>query len=185
MEYKPPRQHIGPSQFATILGFNKFQTPDELRKELEHGSYKSITEAQNFGIDHEARALRHYETVRKCRLIQPRWKKRDRILGRADALIEFIAGSEKVGLEIKCHYKRDYPLSSVPIYYMAQLVGYMWLYDYKHWDLMSCCFDEKGKILRHSIHRINWDDWSSVWEESWWPCLRSFIESVKWSERAE
>jgi len=178
MQYKPPRKNIGPSQFATILEYSSFQTPGELKHELEEGSIREVCAAQTFGIEKEGAARKYYEKIRACKVIKSPWVRQGRILGKGDGMV-----GEDGGLEIKCHWGRSYPLNEVPLYYMTQIVGYLWLYKREWWDLMSCCYDkETGKISSHRIHRVYWKDWENVWNQTWLPRIESFINAVEWKE---
>ncbi len=179
MEYKPPRKHIGPSHFATILEYSQFQTPEELCQELEEGALRELRPAQAFGIHKEASARKYYSKVEGCEVKQAPWIKHEsgRILGKGDGLV-----GDKGGLEIKCHWGREHPLHDVPIYYLVQILGYLWLYKREWWDLMSCCYDaETGKIRDYRIHRVYWSDWEGAWMQTWWPRIESFIQGVKWA----
>lgn len=178
MQFKPPRKHIGPSHFATILEYNDFQTPEELRKELEEGSLREIRPSQTFGIEKEAAARKYYEKVRGCKVTSSSWVRHGpHILGKGDGFV----GAEG-GLEIKCHWSRQHPLANIPIYYLVQIIGYLWLYKREWWDLMSCCFDETGQIREYSIHRVYWKDWKDAWTVTWLPRISEFLASVNWVE---
>lgn len=184
-KYIPPRQNIGPSKYATILGYNKFQTPEELQAELENGVIIGESNAAiNLGINKENTVRKLYETIRGVKVTEANWIRKGRILGKADGL------TDDGGVEIKCHYGRTSPLTEVPIYYLVQIVGYMHLYKRKWWDLISCCFNTTASdtttdraIGNYRIHRIYWETYKSAWEDFWYPQILDFIKSVKWQAK--
>jgi hypothetical protein len=172
-----PRQNIGPSHYSTILGYNRYKTSELLKEEIEKGYWiKEHNPALEFGLQNEILARQFYEELTSKKVKPAGWIRLGRILGKADGLID-----NDGGLEIKCHYGRTAPLHRVPIYYLVQLLGYMHLYRRTWWDLLSCVFDDNGKVIAHRIHRVEWKDWMNSWNEFWFPQINDYVTNIKWS----
>lgn len=182
------RKNIGPSCYSTVLGLNKFKTCEELQHEIEVGynaNDQKPNSAMNMGISKEAEVIKLYENVKNVKVKSANWVRlsttnnnnnnTDRILGKADGLVNLDGG-----VEIKCHYGKQKPLCSVPLYHLVQILGYLHLYKREWWDLVSCCFNEKGELGEYRIHRIYWKDYSRPWLEFWFPQIEIFIKSIKW-----
>jgi len=174
-----PKGNIGVSQFAAALGLSdKFLTADQLKDQIENGYYREPNAATDFGHCKEESARKYYEKIKKCQVVKARYKSFDqcsRLMGICDGLI-----GENGGLEIKCHYNYTYPLQNVPIYYLVQVAGYLYLYNRDWFDFMSCCFDEKGEIKSYNIIRISKDEVKDQWEENWFPKLIQYTNSINW-----
>jgi hypothetical protein len=175
----PPRQNIGPSKYATILGYSRFQTSEDLQKELEEGVIIGESNAAiNLGINKEDTVRKLYENIKNVKVDNANWIRKGRILGKADGLI-----GEDGGLEVKCHLGRTHPMIEVPIYHLVQIVGYMHLYKRQWWDVISCCFNADSTLGKYRIHRIYWKKYERAWEDFWYPQILDFIKGVKWSTK--
>lgn len=172
------RQNIGPSHFKTILGYDSFKTPEDLKAEIEVGfTEMGKNPAMEMGISKENEVIQLYESLRNVKVKKAHWIRSGRILAKADGLI----GNDG-GIEIKCHYGKKHALSTIPIFHLVQILGYLHLYKREWWDLVSCCFDEDGKIQQHRIHRVYWNKYGKSWLEFWFPQIQDFIKTVKWDE---
>ena len=175
----PPKKNIGPSQFAAALGLNKFLDSSTLRHRLEKGYISDPLPCLEFGKQHEKLAKYYYQKLSGNRIKPSKFVKDQHcphIIGICDGLI----GSDG-GIEIKCHYGKEFPLKTVPIYYLIQVAGYLYLYDRKWWDFMSCCFSPSGELMTCRIIRVNWDDIKDAWNDEWYPAIVDFVQSVHWS----
>jgi len=179
---KTLRQNIGPSHFSAILGLNSFKTLEDIQEEIEIGFIRNEASnpAMSMGIAKETEVIKLYEKIKEKKVKNAHWVrsgKQNRILAKADGLID-----KDGGIEIKCHYGKDKALSSVPLYHLVQVLGYLHLYKREWWDLVSCCFNEAGDIGNYRIHRIYWKDYSKPWLEFYYPQIEDFIGSVNWTQ---
>jgi hypothetical protein len=178
--FVPPKKCLGPSHITSILGYNKFRDASELKGQLEDGFHRERnTPNTSFGIHNEKIGLIAYSRYKGCKIQKAGYavdKLCKRFVGRADGLV-----GDDGGVEIKCHANGTL-LKSVPIYYLPQIVAYMYLYDRSWWDLVSCIFDEEGKLSKYKIFRIRWVDYEATWQQEWYPKIRDFIDSIKWKK---
>lgn len=171
---------------------------------------ENVNPAMSMGIQKESEVIKLYEKLKDKKVKQAHWirsgglkpseaslvkaspnpssnasfpsvvpsqnKVSGRILAKADGLVD-----KDGGIEIKCHYGKERALSSVPLYHLVQILGYLHLYKREWWDLISCCFDKEGKLGHYRIHRIHWKDYSKPWLEFWYPQIEDFINSMEWS----
>jgi len=175
MKHIPPKKCVGPSNISSILGYNKWCSKETLKTNIEQGYYDTPNENMLFGIQHEAVCRKFYEKYKKIKVADPPFVRacNNRLIGKADGLI-----SNDGGLEIKCHNNKD-ALQEIPLYYMCQIVAYMYLYQRPWWDFMSCSF-ENGKLKKCHIRRVYWKNHKDTWEQQWLPQIVEFINSVKW-----
>jgi len=172
------RKYIGPSQFATVLGLNEYQTPEALKNEIENGYVPTDTYATQFGNDHECVAIYYYQKlynicVHKASFVVD--GENGRIGGIADALID-----DNTGLEIKCHVGEDNLLTKLPIKYLIQVTGYMYLYKKEKWVLMSATFHSDHTLHKYVIHVIKWEQVKTKWEKEWYPKIIKYINELQW-----
>lgn len=176
----PPKQHLGASQFAAALGLNQFLAPDALKCQLEKGYVWEGNPRISFGHNKEKLGKYFYQKItgnKIRRAYMVRDLKHPRLVGICDGLI-----GQEGGLEIKCHYQKDHPLKSVPIYYLPQIAGYLHLYNKCWWDFMSCCFNDQDEICRCRIIRVYREDVQDAWEQEWYPKLLEYIGDISWAE---
>jgi predicted phage-related endonuclease len=175
---KKYRQYLGPSQFACVLGVDGFQTADDLQREIEEGYQPTGNYATAMGNNQESIALYYYQKIYGGTQSKPRFMvdpQNPRIGGIADSLLD-----QETGLEIKCHVKRDNVLTELPLRYLIQVAGYMYLYQRKNWVLMSCYFGSDQKLEYYAVHKVTWDQVKDRWETEWYPSLTQFTNMVKW-----
>lgn len=177
---KKYRQYLGPSQFACVLGLDQYQTADAMKAEIENGYEPSGNYATNMGNNQESIALYYYQKIYGGTITRPQFitdPSNPRIGGICDALLD---PQTETGLEIKCHVKRDNVLTTVPIRYLIQMAGYMYLYRRKKWLLMSCYFGRDQHLEYYALHEVTWDQVKDRWETDWYPSLVEFVNTVKW-----
>ena len=100
--YISPKKCLGASQFATALGLNIFQKPQELKERLEKGYYQEKNDNIIFGHQMENVARYFYIKITKNKVKKAPFvhdQRYHRIVGICDGLV-----GDKGGLEIKCHY---------------------------------------------------------------------------------
>lgn len=172
--YIKPKTQLGPSKFASILGLNSFETAKQLSDKLSNGYWmpdRSL--ALKHGIQLESTALEWYSKLMNTPVKKANWLRRlpvngrTRICGIADGLI----GADG-GVEIKCHYTGKM-CNGVPDWYLPQVLGYLFLYDRKWWDFMSCVFDDQNKLIKCCITRVYREDHHDRWKK-WWQIIRLF-----------
>lgn len=174
------RKFVGPSQFATVLGLNPYQTREHFKSEIENGYIPISNKAKQYGIDHEQIALDYYQYTFGCQLIKPTFvvdSANPRIGGICDALID-----GTTGLEIKCHTSVDNLLTTIPDTYLMQVIGYMYLYKCTSWVLFSCAFDQNNMVCKYIDHHLNWKTYEDDWYHKWFPQILEFVENVKWKK---
>lgn len=171
-----PKRCIGPSKLASILGMNRWCSREQLKAELEQGSWQESNPAIEFGIKNEALAIKFYEHHRKLKVNEARFERdlNGRLVGKADGLVGVDGG-----LEVKCHNNRP-PLDKIPLHYLVQIVAYMALYQRQWWDFMSCGFKD-GRLDRVKIIRVYWCNHQDTWNLEWLPQIEQFIEEVQWA----
>ena len=174
------KKQIGPSQFAAALGYDDYLSPLELKKQIEKGYISKNNHFTIFGQENESIALYYYQKIYKRSILNPyfvRDIRNKRIFGIADSLFADKSG----GIEIKCHVGAE-PLKRLPMKYLLQMVGYMYLYKKKSWLLMSCVFNTDHHITKYSIFEVKWSDVKDQWQKEWYPNITKFIDHVKWQE---
>jgi hypothetical protein len=175
---KKYRKYVGPSQMATVLGLDPYQTADQLREEIEHGYIPSGNYATQYGCDHESIAVYYYQKLYHVVTNRPKFvvdANHPRIGGIADRLID-----EETGLEIKCHLNDNNLLVKLPIKYLVQVAGYLYLYQRKKWIVMSCCLNQDQSLGKYVIHEVLWDEVKERWFSLWYPQIIQFVNHVKW-----
>lgn len=184
LEFKPIK-NIGPSYFGTILGMNPYQTVEQLRKLIETGMRVKSNYACENGIKLESYAIQEYEKLTNTKVVKPYWiRPSNRILGVCDGII-----SQTRGLEIKCPvYNEGCDFSkytTIPNYYLVQLVGYMAFYKRESWDYYVCLFDSTKEPYEKKFEykeTIYFKDYKDIWNNVWYPRILSFIETTRWYE---
>lgn len=175
---KKYRKFLGPSQFATVLGLDDYQTKESLRDEIENGYVIKETYATAYGNANESVALYYYQKMNNLVIDKARFvvdPNNSRIGGICDGLI----GKES-GIEIKCHVKDDNLLNQIPMKYLIQMVGYMYLYKRPKWILVSNIFNEDKTLKKCNTFEVTWDEVKDRWENEWYPQLVQFVNEVKW-----
>ena len=135
-----PKQYLGASQFAAALGLNCFLSSNDLKSRLEKGYEWEGSPSVVFGHQKEKVAKYFYQKITGNKIQRANFVKDQncsRLVGICDGLIDQVGG-----VEIKCHYQKEHPYKSIPIYYLIQIAGYLHLYNRSWWDFMSCCFDK-------------------------------------------
>ena len=181
---KKPQKFLGPSQFASVLGMNNYQTPEQLKNRMEKGYKQAIYSEMEFGNKYEQTALYCYRKNTGEKVIKASWCKHpgnQRMGGIADGLLVIKEGKVVGGVEIKCHQNRTQAYQTIPDFYLVQIAGYMDIYQVKFWDFMSCSLDPNGNIIDFNIIRVNWEDVEERWEKEWYPKLKNFVDSVEWA----
>ena len=74
------------------------------------------------------------------------------------------------------------PIKNIPIYYLIQIAGYLYLYDREWWDFMSCCFNENHELNRYRIIRIYRNQVRDIWKTTWYPQIINFVNSIAWNK---
>jgi predicted phage-related endonuclease len=174
---KKYRKFIGPSQFATVLGLDEYQTADSLKNEIENGYVPNSTYATQFGCDNESIALYYFKKIYNIHVTKGAFvvdPKNKRIGGICDGIID-----DDTGIEIKCHVKEENLLTTLPIKYLLQVTGYMYLYKKKSWRLMSATFNPDNTLSKHVIHNVTWDEVKDRWETEWYPKITAYVNEAK------
>jgi hypothetical protein len=174
-QFKKARKMVSPSDICTILGKSIFDTPESLKKKMENGYNIKITNKITSGIRHEPKCIALYEKETKNKIIKPKFVKSPinlRFGGIADGLV----GSDG-GLEIKCQYGKDKPILHDS--YIYQSIGYLYLYQRKWWDIMVLSIDEHENV-NYMLQRIKWEDYENKWNDTWYPKILKFSNSVNW-----
>ena len=169
---------IGPSQFATVLGFDEYQTPEQFKIEIENGYLPQQSYATNFGCRNEEIALYYYQKLFNVHIQKPAFvmdPNNSRIGGICDALLD-----GETGLEIKTHVKDENLLTELPLKFLLQMTGYMYLYHRQKWVLMSCIFNADHTIKKYNIFTTTWDQVKDRWENQWYPQLQQYIAEAHW-----
>lgn len=173
------RKLLGPSQMATVLDLNEYQTSDELKWEIEEGYEVIENEAIKLGIKREPIAIYFYQKLYNVTIVKPVFMmdpKNLRIGGICDGLI-----GDDTGFEVKCH-QGNQPLQTLPLSYIIQMTAYMYLYQRSKWILMSCTFDHAHHLKKYKIFQLNWNTVKDQWFNDWYPKISEFSNSVKWVE---
>lgn len=171
--FVPSKSRLGPSKYGSILGFNKFESAEELSAKLQDGYWTTSNKCLQYGIDHEPMAIEHYERLMKTKVLPAGWitqlpvNGQRRICGKADGLI-----GKDGGVEIKCHYSGQI-CKEIPKWHLPQVLGYMFMYDRQWWDFMSCIFDDQHQLIECYIHRVYRSDYEDLWSK-WWKTIRLF-----------
>jgi len=169
------RKFLGPTQFASCIGYDRYLSSDQLRQEIEHGYMYTDTPCLQFGQNHECVALYYYSKMFKTEIVRPRFivdPKNSRIGGIGDGLI----GSD-CGIEVKCHVGTR-PLKTIPYKYLIQIAGYLYLYKRSKWILFSCTFNSDHTLGKYKIFEITWDMVKDRWERDWYPQINNFLSKV-------
>jgi hypothetical protein len=177
-KFKRYRKFVGPSQFATITGDDEYQTAEQLKIEIENGYLPSDTYATCFGNEFESIAIYYYQKLNTVTVKKPSFvtdEKYPRIGGIADAIID-----DDTGLEIKCHISEKNLLTKLPLKFLIQVTGYLYLYKKKKWILMSCIFNDDKTLKKYTIFDIYWKDVEERWNNEWYPKITQFINNVTW-----
>src|SRR6185312_1102384 len=157
------RKFIGPSQISTALGVDEYQSAEDLKKEIEEGYIPYDTYATTHGKTHESIALYYYQKLHKVKISPAKFTVdtiNKRIGGIGDGLI-----NSDVGIEIKCHVSEKNLLRKLPLKYLIQMAGYMYLYKRKKWVLMSCAFNKDHTLSKYKIFEVTWDEVKDSWEK--------------------
>jgi hypothetical protein len=178
--YKPRkyRKFLGPSQFAIVLDLDEYQSKETLRDEIENGYIPKDTYATQFGNDNESVALYYYQKLHKVNIEKAKFvvdPNNSKIGGICDGLLD-----SETGLEIKCHVKDDNLLTQIPIKYLIQIAGYMYLYKRKKWVLVSNIFNPDKTLKKYSTFEVTWDEVKDRWNQEWYPNILQFAKDVKW-----
>lgn len=174
---KKYRKFIGPSQMAIVLGLDEYQTIDQLKDEIENGYVPSSNFATQYGNENESIAIYYYQKLKGVNTQKPRFIVDDmnpHIGGICDALID-----NETGLEIKCHVREQNLLNKLPMKYLIQMAGYMYLYKRKKWILMSCCFNNDKTLNKYALFEVTWDEVKEKWNE-WYQIITKFVSEVHW-----
>lgn len=183
--FRPPQKYLGPSQVCTVLGYNNFQTTEELQDRIQHGYTVTPNPSLDFGQKYERAGIQAYiratgHTVKRAGFaVDPQC---GHFGGICDGLINDDPEGPG-GIEVKCT-KGD------PVVYVShkiQAVCYMYLYRRAWWDIAVCQInvhpdtdDATGGIqsVRLAIKRIYWEDYKDTWEKKWYPKIRDFIRET-------
>lgn len=183
------------SSLATVLGFNRFQTPAELQRDLEEGRVDGTGSASTrYGKELEPKALQWYSDLMRVEVKEAGFRRgrgrgpMQRICGVSDGLIDPIdAGAGPIGtgggVEIKCRYGGTEPptvYETIPDYYLPQVLAYLYLYDRDWWDFVSCVFDKDHNVIQARVLRVWWQPQGVKQWLAWQPTIASFIENVEW-----
>lgn len=177
-EFRRPQKMLGPSQVSVVLGFNKFQTVEQLKDRIENGYIRDMCKKRTAGTKDEerCRALYAKETnnrVYKCPFISDK-ECMNRFGGCGDGLV-----GNNGGVEIKCQYgERD------PVIYFdhrVQAVAYMFLYEREWWDIIVCSIRSDDSV-EAIVDRIYWKDYNETWTNKWYPTIKQFCQSVDWKK---
>ncbi len=172
------RKFVGPSQLSIVLGIDDFQSPMELKKELEEGYIPYDNFATLYGKSHESIAIYYYQKLYKVKIMPGNFvidPLNSRFGGICDGLI-----NNDVGIEIKCHVNEKNLLKSLPLKYKLQMIAYLYLYKRKKWILMSCIFNTNHTLSKYNVFEITWNEVKSDWEKLWYPQIIKYINSVLW-----
>lgn len=177
MIFVKPQKMLGPSQVSVVLGYSPFLTASELRLRMEHGYEQDMTNEvfKEAGCKDEPRCRKLYTAtyglaVTKCPFVKD---SQCRFGGYGDGLI-----GKDGGLEIKCQYNKG------PVMYFeykVQAVAYMFLYKRQWWDIMVCHIDRNTDTADAIVERLYWKDYEQVWGDEWYPKIKEFCGSVKWT----
>lgn len=172
------RKFVSPSQFAAILGYDQYLTQENVKQEIEEGYLTYNNFATDYGKNNEYIGLYFYQKIHKVTISRPKFvidKYNNRIGGICDGIID-----DDVGIEIKCHVCLRNLLTILPLKYLIQMAGYMYLYNKKKWILMSCFFHDDNNLSKYNIFEVHWDEVKDRWNQQWYPQLTNFINQVKW-----
>lgn len=178
-------KYLGPSQVSTVLGYNKFQTAEQLAESIKAGTKDRDTKFTVKGRKYEHKIVREYRSHHpelKVNAEVP-FRHKSGIGGFADALI-YGDPEGNGGLEVKCQFKYDMNYSEPRIYfgYKLQCLAYMYIYNCDWWDLACCRIildeDEKPINMHIKIERIHARDFKNKWIRDWLPQLKQFISDV-------
>jgi len=175
---KKYKKFIGPSQMAIALGIDDFQSPEDLKKEIEEGYVPKDTYATTYGKCNESIALYYYKKLYKVNISSAKFivdPVNPRIGGICDGLI-----NDDTGIEIKCHVSEKNLLKKLPLKFKIQMAAYMYLYKRKKWVLMSCIFNTDDTLSKYSIFELNWDQVKDQWEKDWYPEIVRYINTISW-----
>lgn len=174
---KRVRKYVGPSQMATILGLNPYQTREQLMDEFLNGYTNQEKISTQFGNDHESTAIYYYQKLTQVATTKPSFivdPHNPKIGGIADALID-----DQTGLEIKCHVaERNLLTGSLPLTYLIQVAGYMYLYQRSKWVLMSCIFHPDHTLDKYTLHEVTWEQVRDRWTLDWYPKITQFTQEI-------
>lgn len=177
-EFKKPQKMLGPSQVSTVLGYNQFDTIDELRKRMENGYVREIKKNITAGLNDEPRCRSLYEKeynthVDRCPFV----KDPDcRFGGCGDGLVGMDGG-----LEIKCQYQLGLHDPVIYFDHKIQAVAYMFLYKRQWWDIMVAKINKDVDSVQVVVERLYWSSYSDIWNNKWYPLIKDFCRSIKWS----
>jgi predicted phage-related endonuclease len=175
---KKYRKYLGPSQYAIALGLDEYQTAETLRSEIENGYVPSDSYATRFGNDNESVAKYFYQKI-FGRVIDCASFMVDKDQKRFGGICDGLIGAD-TGIEIKCHVRDENLLKKIPLKYLIQLAGYMYLYKRSKWILMSCIFNTDQTVKKYVIHEVTWSQVEKQWTEEWYPKLIEFVNQTKW-----
>lgn len=175
--FKKPQRYLGPSQVHTVLGYDNFSTPEELRDRMEHGYTMEITPDSpiKLGQKFERKCRGLYTRTTGTSVKRAHFVSKGRLGGIADGLI-----ADNGGLEIKCQFNGRPP--KVQFKHKVQAVAYMFLYQREWWDIIVCSIDTETEDVQAVIERIYWNSYRKTWNEKWLPCVTTYVESVSWHE---
>lgn len=178
-------KYLGPSQVSTVLGYNKFQTAQQLADNICNGTKSKDTKFTRKGRQYESKVIKEYRKHHlnlRVRSDAP-FRSKSGIGGFADALV-FDDHEGNGGLEVKCQFKSE-DCSSVPVIYFnykLQCLAYMYIYNCNWWDLACCRIildEEDNPVNMHiKVNRIYAKDFKNKWIKDWLPRLKIFIDEV-------
>jgi len=177
---KKYRKFLGPSQFATVLGLDEYQTRESLKDEIENGYVPKDTYAIQYGNANESVALYYYQKMHKVTIDKARFVV-DPIHPRIGGICDGLIGNDG-GIEIKCHVKDENLLTQIPLKYLIQMTGYMYLYRRQKWILVSNIFNEDKTLKKCNQFEVTWDEVKDRWENEWFPQIIQFVEEARWPQ---
>lgn len=178
-------KYLGPSQVPTVLGYNKFQTAEQLADNIRNSTKDKDTIFTCKGRYYEHSIVRQYRKHHPDVHVNPNvpFRSKSGIGGFADALVSGDPEGDG-GLEVKCQFKYNRERSEPVIYfsYKLQCLAYMYIYNRNWWDL-ACCriiLDEQDKpVNMHvKVERVYASDFRNKWIRDWLPQLKQFVCDV-------
>jgi hypothetical protein len=191
------RKYLGPSQFAAAIGCDEYLSNDKLINILEKGDNvenddngenkdENVIETNvKFGHNNEDIIKYVYSKKKDIQILTPRFvvdKKNNRIGGICDGIFMDPQNTKnKIGLEIKSHINGKI-LEELPLSYIVQVIGYMYLYEIDNWILLSCIFDNNNNAKEIREFNICWDKYKDMWYDEIYPKLTDFTSKIRWQK---